>query len=297
MRRGGSRESRSGSLRRVEGRVLVRSDGPVTTLVIDRPEKHNALTWEMVAGLRRALAQAEADPSQRVVVLRGAGGRAFCAGADLGAMGGGAEGAASLARHRGRGELAELFAELWRGRLPVVGVVEGWALGGGFGLAMACDLVVASTNACFGLPEVRVGLWPFLVTVPLLRVLPPRRVLELMLTARRLSAEEAADWGLVTEVVPPAGLDGAVSALVAQVLEGAPEAIALGRKSFHAVLGSSPEAALGHLHALLSVTAAGEEAAEGAEARQARRQPRWSPASPSTGVDEGTGPEASRPGV
>lgn len=263
----------------------------MTTLVIDRPEKHNALTWEMVAELHRALAEAEGDPSQRVVVLRGAGGRAFCAGADLGAMGGGAEGAASLARHRGRAALAELFASLWRGRLPVISVVEGWALGGGFGLAMACDLVVASTTACFGLPEVRVGLWPFLVTEPLLRVLPPRRALELMLTARRLSAAEAAAWGLVTEVVAPEHLDAATSALVAQVLEGAPEAIALGRRSFHEVLGSDPVAALGHLHAMLSVVAAGEEAAEGAEARRAHRPPHWSPsAAGGAGGGEGLGP-------
>jgi enoyl-CoA hydratase/carnithine racemase len=281
----------------VEGRVLALREGPVTTLVIDRPEKHNALTWEMVAELRRALAEAEGDRTQRVVVLRGAGGRAFCAGADLRAMGGGAEGVESLARHRGRGELAELFRELWRGRLPVVGVVEGWALGGGFGLAMACDLVVASKSACFGLPEVRVGLWPFLVTMPLLRVLPPRRVLELMLTARRLSAEEAAAWGLVTEVASPERLEAAVSALVTEVLEGAPEAIALGRRSFHEVLGSNPEAALGHLHSLLSVAAGGEEAAEGAEARQARRPPRWSPRSLPTDFGDGPGSDAPRPGV
>jgi enoyl-CoA hydratase/carnithine racemase len=267
----------------------------VTTLVIDRPEKHNALSWEMVVELRRALAEAEADRSQRAVVLKGAGGRAFSAGADLKAMGGGDEAAASLGVHRARGELAELFFDLWRSRLPIVGAVQGWALGGGFGLAMATDLVVATTDAVFGLPEVRVGLWPFMVTLPLLRVLPPRRALELMLSARRLSAEEASNWGLVTMVVEPDGLDEAVSALVATLLEGAPEAIALGRRAFHEVLTWESEAAIGHLHALLSVVAGGEEAAEGALARRERRPPKWSPAASGPGHRGDGGRENSGP--
>ena len=129
-----------------------------------------------------------------MVVLTGAGDKAFCAGADLSGM---ADGAGFAALHDARGELARLFREMWELGKPTVARVRGYALAGGFGLALACDLVVAADDAQFGTPEIDVGLWPYMITVPLIRSMPPKKALELMMTGRRVSAEEAERIGFV----------------------------------------------------------------------------------------------------
>jgi enoyl-CoA hydratase/carnithine racemase len=161
-------------------------EGPVARLTIDREARRNALSDRVVAELRAALAAAREDRAVRVVVLTGAGERAFCAGADLEGMGG-TEGGA-LAAHRARGEVAALFEDLWSLGKPTIARVRGYALAGGFGLALACDFVVAADDAQFGTPEIDVGLWPFMITVPLVRSMAPKRALELMLTGRRWGA-------------------------------------------------------------------------------------------------------------
>ena len=140
------------------------------------------------------MAEIKADPAARVLVLTGAGDRAFCAGADLTAM---AAGAGHLATHDSRGDLAGLFGELWDLGKPTIARVRGFALAGGMGLALACDLVVAADDAVFGTPEIDVGLWPYMITVPLLRSMPPKKALELMMTGRRVDAAEALRIGFV----------------------------------------------------------------------------------------------------
>ena len=119
----------------------------------------------------------------RVVVLTGAGDQAFCAGADLGGI---AENAGAATAHEGRGLLADLFRDMWSLGKPIVARVRGYALAGGFGLACACDLIVAADDAVFGTPEINVGLWPYMITVPLLRSMPPKTALDLMMTGRRV---------------------------------------------------------------------------------------------------------------
>ena len=226
-----------------------------------------------MADLRAGLAAARADPEVRVVVLTGAGEQAFCAGADLGGMAGGDEGWAAL--HEARGELARLFRDLWELGKPTIARVRGWALAGGFGLALACDLVVAADDARFGTPEIDVGLWPFMITVPLCRSMPPKRALELMMTGRRVGAEEAERIGFVTSVVPVAELDAAVDELAATLAAKSPAVMKLGRDSFHAVWDLAADDALRLLHPLLTVTAATEDAAEGIAAFTEKRQPVW----------------------
>src|SRR5690606_31387820 len=130
--------------------LLVDTVDGVTTLTLNRPEVHNALSWSLLTALRAAVAEAKADPATRVVVLTGAGERAFCAGADLSGM---AAGAGHADLHDSRGELARLFADLWSLGKPTIAKVRGWCLAGGFGLALACDLVVAAEGARFGTPE------------------------------------------------------------------------------------------------------------------------------------------------
>ncbi|TML42292.1 MAG: hypothetical protein E6G27_05005 [Actinobacteria bacterium] len=247
------------------------SDG-VARVTINRPERRNAISWGVTTGLREALARAKADPAVRVLVLTGAGDKAFCAGADLTGM---AEGAGFVDLHQGRGELARLFLEMWDLGKPTIARVRGYALAGGFGLALACDLVVAADDAQFGTPEVDVGLWPYMITVPLVRSMPPKRVLELMLTGRRVSAQEAERIGFVTRVVPVDELDAAVDELAATLAAKSPAVMKLGRDAFYAVWDLPAREALGYLHTQLTLTTLTEDSREGIAAFAEKRPPRW----------------------
>src|SRR5262249_35180403 len=182
------------------------ADG-VATITINRPERRNALSWTVMTELRSAFARAKADPEVRVVVLTGAGDKAFSAGADLSRM---AAGAGFLDLHDARGELARLFREVWELGKPTVARVRGYSLAGGFGVALMCDVLIAAEDAQFGTPEIDVGLWPMMITAPMLRSMPPKVALELMMTGRRVSAEEGLRIGFVNRVVPVDQLDAAV---------------------------------------------------------------------------------------
>jgi enoyl-CoA hydratase/carnithine racemase len=255
-----------------DGELLYEMDGPVARLTINRPERRNALSWPVIGELRRAVARAKADEQVRVLVLTGAGEQAFCAGADLTGM---AEGAGPAELHDGRGELAELFRDLWAVGKPVIARVRGYALAGGFGLALACDLIVAADDAQFGTPEIGVGLWPYMITVPMLRSMPPKIALELMMTGRRVAADEAKSIGFVNRVVPAGKLDQTVDDLAAQLASTSPLIMRLGRDSFYAVLDQPADVALRLLHPMLSVTASTEDAVEGIGAFAERRSPVW----------------------
>jgi len=242
----------------------------VARVTIDRPGRHNALTWPLVARLRQRVADAAADAGVRVVVLAGAGDRAFCAGADLAGMASsvaGSEGPLGpsdvLGLHQARGGLAELFVDLWSLGKPTIARVQGYALAGGFGLALACDFVVAADDAQFGTPEIDVGLWPFMATVPLVRSMPPKKALELMLTGRRVGAEEAERIGFVNQVVPPGDLDAAVDELAAVLASKPAGMVKLGRDSFYAVWDQAAGDALAQLHPLLTLATLTDEAREG----------------------------------
>ncbi len=244
----------------------------IATVTIDRPDRRNALTREVLGALRDKLRAAGGDDDVRVVVLTGAGTEAFSAGADLTDP---LMEAGVADRHDARGELARLFEDLWTLGKPTIARVRGYALAGGFGLCLACDLVVAADDAVFGAPEIGVGLWPYMITVPLVRSMPPRKALELMLTGRRVDAAEAERIGFVTRVVPVAELDGAVAELAASIAARSPAVVRLGRDSFYAVWDQSAPDALRHLQAMLSVTLATEDAAEGARAFIDKRAPVW----------------------
>jgi len=251
---------------------LVHLDQGVGEVVINRPERRNAMTWQTIGALRDAFATLDDDPSCRVILLRGAGDKAFSSGVDLAEMG---EGASVAELHRARGVLAELFETMWRIGTPILARVEGYALAGGFGLAMAADVVLASETAVFGTPEVEVGLWPFQITVPLLRVAPSRLVLEWMLTGRRIDAAEALARGLVNEVVPTESLDARVAEWCGRLGRLSSGASRLGKRAFHRVLGAHDAEHLEMLVAELSLVNEFEDAKEGLRARQERREPRF----------------------
>ena len=247
-------------------------DGSVARVTIDREERRNSMSYGVMQGLRDSMAKAKADDAVRVVVLTGAGEKAFCAGADLGGIG---ENPSAAEVHDGRGLLAALFRDMWSLGKPIVARVRGYALAGGFGLAMACDFVVAADDAQFGTPEVNVGLWPYMITVPLLRSMPPKKALELMLTGRRVDAAEAERIGFVTRVVPVEELDAAVDELCATLAGKSPVIVRWGRDSFYRVLDMAADDALAYLHPMLSVTTSTEDAAEGIAAFIEKRPPEW----------------------
>jgi enoyl-CoA hydratase/carnithine racemase len=247
-------------------------------LTINRPERRNAMTWEVISGLRDQVARAKTDPAVRVLVLAGAGDRAFCAGADLtGMVPHDPDGVTDeyAQHHRARGWLAELFEDLWHLGKPTIARVQGWAMAGGFGLALACDMLIASDEARFGAPELNVGLWPYMVTVPMLRSMPAKKALELCLTSRVVGAEEAERIGFVTQVVAPDRLDAAVADMAAILASKPPGVMRMGRESFYAVLDSAATEALPYLHAMLTVTSQTAEAAEGIAAFAEKRPPAW----------------------
>ncbi len=245
----------------------------VARITINRPERRNALTWTAVEELGRCLAAAGGDAEVRVVVLTGAGEAAFCSGIDLSAM---ASGASVAALHQARGRLAAVFGQLWSLGKPVIAAVRGYAVAGGFGLALACDLVVCSEESVFAAPEIDIGLWPFMITVPLVRSMPPKKALELMLTGRRVSATEGERLGFVNQVVPAAELDTVVRELAATLAAKSATAMKLGRDSFYAVWDLAAGEALAVLHPLLSVVTGTDDAREGMAAFREKRPPEWS---------------------
>jgi len=252
--------------------VIVDRRGSALWLTINRPDHHNALSNDVLAALRAGVRAAKSDPAVRLAVITGAGDRAFCAGGDLSQM---STASRDLEAHEGRGLLAGLFKDLWTLGKPTVARVHGFALAGGCGLAAACDFVVASDSSTFGIPEVKVGLWPYMITVPLLHCMPPRTLIRLMLTGRRFSATEAADLGIVSHVVPHDELDIAVGALVDALVKTSPESVALGRTTFYTLVDAELDLRLQTLQSMLTVNLDMPDAREGLAAFAEKRSPRW----------------------
>jgi enoyl-CoA hydratase/carnithine racemase len=246
-------------------------DAPRATITIDDPERRNPLSNAALAKIAALVRRAAADPAVRVIVITGAGDQAFSAGGDLAS--GFVDGA--LADHEARGALADLLRTLRSCGKPTVARVNGHALAGGFGLAAACDVVVAVDDATFGAPEVKVGLWPMMITAVLQRVMPHKAALELMMSGRRISAEEAMRLGAVSRVVPRPELDAAVDLVVSGLAAGSPLVLRLGRDAFYAVEDLAFDAALDRLQAGLTAVAATEDAAEGVAAFLEKRHPNW----------------------
>lgn len=243
----------------------------VARITINRPDRRNAVNPDVIAALALSLERAEADDDIRVVVLTGAGDKAFCAGGDLGSM----SDAGKVEQHDRRAEVGELFLQMRRSRLPIVARVNGHALAGGFGLMLACDLVVSSEDAEMGTPETNIGLWPFMITSVIHRDLPRKLALELMLTGRRISAREAHRWGFVNRVVARAELDDAVDELTGELAAKSPLISALGKRSFYRAEDMDFAGALEYLAGMLTVCLESEDTVEGITAFLQKRAPEW----------------------
>jgi enoyl-CoA hydratase/carnithine racemase len=252
--------------------LLVDVRDGVATVTLNRPEARNALNRALVQELGDALNALDGDAAARAIVLRGAGDRAFCAGADLKGM---FRDAPILEAREQYAGLARILEGIPRMRTPVIGQVHGYALAGGCGLAAACDVVVASEDAVFGLPEIKLGLLPLMVMAPILRAASPKRVLQLVLTGAELPAREAAAIGLVSQVVPRADLDATAQALARTIAGYSPAAVAIAKEAFYATLELDHARALPYLRDLLTIVARSEDAREGVAAFLAKRPPRW----------------------
>jgi enoyl-CoA hydratase/carnithine racemase len=248
------------------GDLVVSHEGGVLRLHMNREAKRNALNGAVLDGMLAALR----DPGDARVVLITSEGKVFCSGADLVQM---APDATGLEVHEGRGKLREAVLAMQACPLPVVASVQGLCLAGGVGLVLGCDVVLAAEDAAFGLPEVDLGLWPFMVSALLGRHVSPKRAMEMMLSARRVPAAEALEMGLVSRVV--SDLPAETAALAAALAEKPPVAVRLGKAAFHAAMESSLAAGLEAMQAQLSLLNTTQDTKEGVTAFLEKRKPVW----------------------
>jgi enoyl-CoA hydratase/carnithine racemase len=242
----------------------------VLRITLNVPERRNAIGPQMVNELLWALADAHDDASVRVVVLTGAG-KAFCAGGDFGQMTGAADGPALPPK----GDYADLLLALTRAEKPIVARVNGPAMGGGLGLVAAATFAIAAEDATLGTPEVNVGLFPMMIMAVLARLVPRRKLLEMMLLGQKVSAPEALAAGLVNRVVPAAELDLAVTALAVELGKKSPITLALGLRAFAAQGDLDLAEALPLLRGKLAEVLGTEDAQEGLLAFLEKRPPVW----------------------
>ena len=241
-------------------------------LTLDRPAQRNALTPDLIAGLRQALGRADADPEIRVVCLTGSGEQAFCAGADLGSL---SSSVSETAAQEARLAYAGLLLDLARLGKPVVACVNGSAYAGGLGLIAACDFAVAADDARFGTPEIDVGLFPYMALAPLQRVVGRRAALDLALTGRRIDAQEAVRIGLLNAAVPRGQLAGRVDEMCVVLANKSAAVLRLGRRAFYSTQDLPYEEQLEALAGELGRNALLEDAAEGLAAFLEKRRPEW----------------------
>ena len=251
--------------------VRYESDSSVARITIDRAEKRNALNPEVLRGIAGAIARAE-EEGARVAVLTGAGDKAFCAGGDLGGMAGAA---GKVGEHFLRAEVGDLFVQMRRSDLPIVARVNGHALAGGFGLMLACDLVIAADHAEIGTPEVNIGLWPFMISAIIQRDVPRKVALEMMLTGKRMPVTEGERWGFVNRVVPLGDLDAAVAELADSLASKSPLIAGLGKRSFYEAEDMETGSALRYLAGMLTLCLSSEDTVEGVTAFIQKRAPDW----------------------
>ena len=221
--------------------VLYSVDGAVARLTLNRPEKRNALNEAVIAGLKQGLRKASADEAVRAIVISGAG-KDFCSGADLAALQKIA-GASVAENSEDARSLLDLFLLIRQIQVPVIAAVTGKALAGGCGLASACDLILASTSARFGYPEVKIGFVPAMVMAILRRNVSEKRAFELITRGEEISAEQAKDMGLVNQVFSDETFAAEVDAYVKRFAELSKNAIALTKTLLYQIDGLAfPEA-------------------------------------------------------
>lgn len=223
-------------------RVERADSGAVVRIVLDRPERRNALNASMVAALTSELSQLDSDGDVRVVAISGAG-TDFCAGADLREVRASID-AGVLASLADAQALGDLFVTMRRMSKPIVAVVHGRALAGGCGLATACDLVLAARGASFGYPEVRLGFVAAMVMAILRRSTGETRAFELVALGETIDAQTAAQYGIVNRVFPDEKFDEQVTTFLADLASRSASAVSLTKRLLYQIDGADFEAAI-----------------------------------------------------
>jgi enoyl-CoA hydratase/carnithine racemase len=252
--------------------ILYEVQDGIATITLNRPEARNALNDQLLQELNAALRAAAEDEAVRVVVLTGAGDRAFCAGGDLSGLG---VGRPALESYEGRAAYARVFRQMARLGKPTLAAVNGHALGGGLGLVLGCDLAIAAERATFGTPEIRVGLFPMMVMALLFRNVGRKKGMELILTGERISAHEAERIGLINRVVPDDQFESAVAEMAGKLARHSPAALRLGRDAFYTMADMDFDSALEYLQGMLMLNLLTEDAQEGIRAFLEKREPVW----------------------
>ncbi len=247
--------------------VVVERKNRVLHIMLNRPEKRNALTSGMCAGIVEAIRAAQTEHEIGAIFMC-ASGQVFCAGMDL-------DEAAGMHDDDLAGLHDDLFSIGAHSAKPIITCVNGAALGGGLGLVAQGHVVLAGQGAVFGLSEIRIGLWPFLVYRAVEAALGARRTLELSLTGRMFSAHEALHWGLVHHVCPAAEIGDRAKAAVRELSKASPAAIAAGMQYFQRSRGQSWRAAGELAKQLRSDLMKSADFKEGYEAFKHKREPNW----------------------
>ena len=262
------------------GEALVRcevADG-VATILLDSPHNRNALSRRLLRDLAGAVDVAAKHPDARVIVLTGAG-TVFCSGADLKEQREANESASNAQPSSAQpiNELPAILMALWNCPQPVVCRLNGPARAGGVGLLASCDLVVAPPEVTFSFTEVRLGLVPAIITVPLLRRIAPQALHRLFLTAEVFSAQRAQEIGLVDFVAAAGELDAEVARVVGMLARGGPQALELTKRLVPEIRSLSPDDAFARLSTLSAERFASAEGREGMQAFAEKRDPSWVP--------------------
>jgi enoyl-CoA hydratase/carnithine racemase len=247
-------------------------DGHIAVLKLERPEAMNAISGAMADEIRTRAQYIAGDDEVWAVILAAAGEKAFCVGADL------KERAKFSLEdfYENRKQIRGMFEALRDIPQPTIAAVFGFALGGGFELALSCDLIVAEEGTQLGLPEARVGLLPAGGGTQLLtRKLGPARAKEMIFTGKRIEAEEALEWGLVARVVPRGGVPAAASNLAVEVCRSSPVAVRAAKAAIDAALGVSIEDGIELEHQRWERVIASEDRLEGIKAFNEKRDPDW----------------------
>lgn len=251
--------------------VLYEVGGGVATITLNQPDKRNALSHGMLDDLIAAFEEAREDDQVRVAVLTGAG-KVFSAGGDLS----GFSADVPLAhKHYATKRFLELFRQIAELGKPTICKANGHVVAGGLGIALACDLVVASDEAKFSTPEINIGLFPFMIMAIIYRNVPRKKVNELLLLGERLTADEAVQFGLINKAVPRDELDAAADEWAAKLAAKAPVVMRLGHDAMVNQQDLPYFSALEYLHSQFTVAVSTEDAIEGAMAFFEKRDPEW----------------------
>ncbi|ADP81283.1 enoyl-CoA hydratase/isomerase family protein [Pseudofrankia inefficax] len=245
----------------------------VATMTLKDPATRNALSSSLLDELIDRLEQAQMDDSVRVVVLASADDRIFSSGGDLKAF---TDDTPLLERYAGLNRFPRVFRLLGQLGRPVICAAGGDVLAGAFGLALACDLIIARAGARFGCPEINVGMFPFMISALIYRSMPRAKANELMMTGRLITAEEAERLHVVNAVVPADGFAAEVDLWAGLIASRSPVLMRMGKDAVDTTRDQPLDAALGYLQTQLALAFSTADLQEGVAAFRARREPRWS---------------------